>query len=152
MHVHGHNSVTQEDSLKQGLHVYVRDYLLAGKVSSIMHTLIEHWLAMSCWLSNSQWTMISCWVIVTGKIKIRSYLRELERWTSRRNLSYSLTVSGGEEAPLGWGVENWHYYVALVIYTLLQNRDNSGLLGTPEYCSLKLGGGGQGWPPPCPPV
>ena len=25
-------------------------------------------------------------------------------------------------------------------YTLLQNRDNSGLLGTPVYCSLKLGG------------
>ena len=31
-------------------------------------------------------------------------------------------------------------------YTLLQNRDNSGLLGTPLYCSLKLGevgGGGR---------
>ena len=36
--------------------------------------------------------------------------------------------------------------MALTIYTLLQNRDNSGLLGTPLYCSLKLGGGGR-----CPP-
>ena len=46
-------------------------------------------------------------------------------------------------------------------YTLLQNRDNSGLLGTPLYCSLKLGGdappmlklggGGGGGRPPCPP-
>ena len=44
-------------------------------------------------------------------------------------------------------------------YTLLQNRDNSGLLGTPLYCSPKLGGampppmlklGGRP-PPPCPP-
>ena len=32
-------------------------------------------------------------------------------------------------------------------YTLLQNRDNSGLLGTSEYCSLKLGGGGAGGAP-----
>ena len=32
-------------------------------------------------------------------------------------------------------------------YTLLQNRDNSRLLGTPLYCNLKLGG----WPPPYPP-
>ena len=45
-------------------------------------------------------------------------------------------------------------------YTLLQNRDNSGLLGTPLYCSLKLGGGdappmlklGGQPPPPAPPV
>ena len=46
-------------------------------------------------------------------------------------------------------------------YTLLQNRDNSGFLGTPVYCSLKLGGrcppnaqvgGGGGAPPPAPPV
>ena len=46
-------------------------------------------------------------------------------------------------------------------YTLLQNRDNSGLLGTPLYCSLKLGGGGAMPPqrsswgaaaPPAPPV
>ena len=46
-------------------------------------------------------------------------------------------------------------------YTLLQNRDNSGLLGTPVYCSLKLGGdappmlklgGGGRPPPPAPPV
>ena len=36
-------------------------------------------------------------------------------------------------------------------YTLLQNRDNGGLLGTPVYYSLKLGGGGGGGgdaPPP----
>ena len=32
-------------------------------------------------------------------------------------------------------------------YTLLQNRDNSGLLGTPLYCSPKLGGGAM--PPQC---
>ena len=31
-------------------------------------------------------------------------------------------------------------------YTLLQNRDNSGLLGTLLYCSLKLGGDAP--PPP----
>ena len=40
-------------------------------------------------------------------------------------------------------------------YTPLQNRDNSGLLGTPVYYSLKLGGGGGGGaaaPPPPPPV
>ena len=67
----------------------------------------------------------------------------------------------GEEALLGWGVKNWHYYVTLTsIATLLQNRDNSGLLGTPLYCGLKLGGGGGGgaaappappcaWSPPC---
>ena len=34
--------------------------------------------------------------------------------------------------------------------TLLQNRDNSGLLGTPVYYSLKLGGGGGGGCPPSP--
>ena len=33
-------------------------------------------------------------------------------------------------------------------YTLLQNRDNSGLLGTPVYYSLKLGGGGGHDAPP----
>ena len=44
-------------------------------------------------------------------------------------------------------------------YTLLQNRDNSGLLGTPVYCSLKLGGRcppnaqvGGAASPPAPPV
>ena len=44
-------------------------------------------------------------------------------------------------------------------YTLLQNRDNSGLLGTPLYCSLKLGGRcppntqvGGAAAPPAPPV
>ena len=43
-------------------------------------------------------------------------------------------------------------------YTLLQSRDNSGLLGTSLYCSLKLGGRcppnaqvGGGGRPPCPP-
>ena len=44
-------------------------------------------------------------------------------------------------------------------YTLLQNRDNTGLLGTPVYCSLKLGGRcppnaqvGGAAAPPAPPV
>ena len=45
-------------------------------------------------------------------------------------------------------------------YTLLQNRDYSGLLGTSLYCSLKLGGGamppntqvGGAAAPPAPPV
>ena len=44
-------------------------------------------------------------------------------------------------------------------YTLLQNRDNSGLLGTLLYCSLKLGGRcppnaqvGGAAAPPAPPV
>ena len=37
-------------------------------------------------------------------------------------------------------------------YTLSQNRDNSGLLGTPVYNSLKLVGGGGGGSPPCPPL
>ena len=43
-------------------------------------------------------------------------------------------------------------------YTLLQNRDNSGLLGTPMYSSLKLGGDAPpmlrlgGRPPPPPPA
>ena len=38
-------------------------------------------------------------------------------------------------------------------YTPLQNRDNiSGFLGTPLYCSLKLGGEGGGGGRPCPPV
>ena len=49
-------------------------------------------------------------------------------------------------------------------YTLLQNRDTSGLLGTPLYCNLKLGGamppnaqvgggggGGGAAAPPAPP-
>ena len=70
---------------------------------------------------------------------------------------------GGEEATLGWGVENCGLLDTPVYcrgggstarlggreltllcgfnqYTLLQNRDNSGLLGTPLYCSPKLGG------------
>ena len=44
-------------------------------------------------------------------------------------------------------------------YTLLQSRDNSGLLGTSLYCSLKLGGRcppnaqvGGAAAPPAPPV
>ena len=41
-----------------------------------------------------------------------------------------------------------------MVYALLQNRDNSGLLGTPVCYSLKLGGGGASaplhplWSPP----
>ena len=59
-------------------------------------------------------------------------------------------VGGGSNARLG-GRElrllcgsNWY------TYTLLQNRDNSGLLGTPVYCSLKLGTATP-LPPPPPP-
>ena len=40
---------------------------------------------------------------------------------------------GGQELTLLCGFNQ---------YTLLQNRDNTGLLGTPVYCSLKLGGEG----------
>ena len=60
---------------------------------------------------------------------------------------------GGRELTLLYGFNQ---------YTLLQNRDNSGLLGTPVYCSLKLGGrcppnaqvggGGGGGCPPLPPL
>ena len=57
---------------------------------------------------------------------------------------------GGQELTLLCGFHQ---------YTLLQNRDNSGLLGTLVYyslklgpqCSIKLGGGGGGGRPPCPP-
>ena len=51
--------------------------------------------------------------------------------------------SGGQELRLLCGFNQ---------YTLLQNRDNSGFLGTPVYYSLKLGGGGGGVAaPPLPP-
>ena len=51
----------------------------------------------------------------------------------------------GEEAP---GRE-LTLFCGFNQYTLLQNRENSGLLGTPLYCSPKLGGGR---PPPLPPL
>ena len=57
---------------------------------------------------------------------------------------------GGRELTLLCGLNQ---------YTLLQNRDNSGLLGTPLYCSPKLGGRcppnaqvGGAAAPPAPPV
>ena len=60
----------------------------------------------------------------------------------------------------GGGGENWDHYVVLAV----QKRDNSGLLGTPVYYSLKLGdippnaqvggggGGGGEATAPLPPV
>ena len=53
-----------------------------------------------------------------------------------------------------WGGRELTLLCGFHQYTLLQNRDNSGLLGTLVYCSLKLGGlklGGGGRRPPCPP-
>ena len=77
-------------------------------------------------------------------------------WSSKpcEDLQYrgggSTARLGGRELTLLCGLNQ---------YTLLQNRDNSGLLGTPLYCSLKLGGGDAppmlklgGWPPPLPPL
>ena len=67
---------------------------------------------------------------------------------------WTLSIPGGEEAPLGWGGRELTLLCGFNQYTLLQNRDNSGLLGTPLYCSPKLGGRCSSWggrPPPCPP-
>ena len=58
---------------------------------------------------------------------------------------------GGSTARLQLGGRELTLLYGFNQYTLLQNRDNSGLLGTPLYCSLKLGGGGGHRPPPCPP-
>ena len=55
----------------------------------------------------------------------------------------SVGGGGGQELRLLCGFNQ---------YTLLQNRDNSGLLGTPMFYSLKLGGGGGGGVAPAPPV
>ena len=71
-------------------------------------------------------------------------LRNLKEKTLRSGGGGRTARLGGRELTLLCGLINQ--------YTLLQNRDNSGLsvLGTPLYCSLKLGGGG-GRLPPCPP-
>ena len=68
-------------------------------------------------------------------------------------------VGGGGEATLGWGGRELTLLCGFNQYTLLQNRDNSGLLGTPVYCILKFGGrcppndqvGGVAAPCPPPP-
>ena len=65
-----------------------------------------------------------------------------------------------DDVQQGWGGRELTLLCGYHQYTLLQNRDNSGLLGTLVYCSLKLGGrcppnaqvGGGGRPPPLPPL
>ena len=73
--------------------------------------------------------------------------------------SSKYTRGGGSNARLGG--RELTLLCGFNQYTPLQNRDNSGLLGTPVYYSIKLGGGGRcppnaqvgggGRPPPCPP-
>ena len=70
-------------------------------------------------------------------------------------------MQGGERSTARLGGRELTLLCGFHQYTLLQNRDNTGLLGTLVYYSLKLGGGGGlpllppcGAPllPPCPPV
>ena len=68
-----------------------------------------------------------------------------------------LTRGGGSTARLGG--RELTLLCGFNQYTLLQSRDNSGLLGTSLYCSLKLGGRcppnaqvGGAAAPPAPPV
>ena len=51
-------------------------------------------------------------------------------------------TTGGEEATLGWRGRKLRACCLIICLSLLWNRGNSGLLGTPVYYSLKLGGGG----------
>ena len=71
---------------------------------------------------------------------------------------WNLQVQGGGGSTSRLGGRELTLLCGFNQYTLLQNRDNSGLLGTSLYCSLKLGGGDAppmlrlgGGRPPCPP-
>ena len=51
---------------------------------------------------------------------------------------------GGSNARLGGGGQELRLLCEFNQYPLLQNRDNSGVLGIPMYYSLKVGEGGGG--------
>ena len=72
---------------------------------------------------------------------VRLYHTHIQGGGSNARLGGGGGGGGGRELRLLGGF-NW--------YALFQNRDNSGLLGTPVYYSLKFGGGGGGGG--CPPV
>ena len=76
------------------------------------------------------------------------------------SLSLPLCVSRGGGSTARLGGRELTLLCGFNQYALLQNRDNSGLLGTPLYCSPKLGGrcppnaqvgGAAAAAPPCPP-
>ena len=98
-----------------------------------------------------------------SKSSSSAYIIHSYNWTKIFQKSFSamhVCRWGGSTTRLG-GRELTLLSYGFNQYTLLQNRDNSGLLGTPLYCTLKLrgryppmlklGGGGAATPLP-PPV